>query len=59
MPGPLFFVSVEQVNQWMGNLFYRKVLPSEILSMSYQDLKYWNSWHEIMCKKEAEKIPTV
>jgi len=37
----------------MGNLFYRKVQPSEIASMTYQDLKYWNDWHELMI--EADK----
>jgi len=43
----------DRVNQMMGNLFYRKVPPSEILSMGYKDMTYWNEWHKLM--EDAEK----
>jgi hypothetical protein len=43
----------------MGNLFYEKVAPSEIKSMSYSELKYWNGWHEKIQEeheRQANKI---
>ncbi len=39
------------MHQWMGNLFYRRVPPSEISAMPYVEMKYWNEWHEIMAKE--------
>lgn len=44
-----------QINQWMGNLFYRNVSPSEIKDMGYSELKYWNEWHDIMSEAERPK----
>ena len=38
----------------MGNLFYRKVPPSEIKAMGYSELKYWNEWHELIAKEELK-----
>lgn len=40
------------IHQWAGNLFFRGVAPSEISSMEYHDLKYWNGWHELISKEE-------
>jgi len=40
----------------MGNLFSRGVAPTEIESMTYARLKYWNKWHELMSKAEADAI---
>lgn len=39
----------------MGNLFYRKVSPAEIRKMDFQEMEYWNKWHERI-SKEWEKI---
>lgn len=39
----------------MGNLFYRRVSPSEIESMTFARLRYWNQWHELIAKKEGEE----
>ena len=39
----------------MGNLFYRRVQPSEIKQMDYSELIYWNEWHEIIAKAEKPK----
>jgi hypothetical protein len=36
----------------MGNLFYRGATPSEITAMSYEELRYWNGWHDLMAKAE-------
>ncbi len=38
----------------MGNLFYRGVAPSEILAMSYEELRYWEEWHQVMAKAEKK-----
>jgi hypothetical protein len=38
----------------MGNLFFRKQPISEIYALSYDELKYWNGWHEIMAKEERK-----
>lgn len=42
------------MHQWMGNLFYRRVPPSEINAMGYREMEYWNNWHEIMAKETGE-----
>lgn len=42
------------INQWMGNLFYRRVAPSEIEAMDYHRMKYWNEWHKLMEKAEVK-----
>jgi citrate synthase len=38
----------------MGNLFYRGVAPAEIREMSFEELAYWNRWHELMAKAEKK-----
>ncbi len=37
-----------------GNLFYRGVAPGEILAMSYEELRYWDGWHQVMAKAERK-----
>jgi hypothetical protein len=59
MPRFPFFASVEQINQWLGNLFYRKVSPTELQNMNYHELKYWNSWHEILAKEEKKAVESL
>lgn len=40
-----FFTSVTaRVSDFCGNLFRRHVSPSEIDSMPYSQLRYWNEW---------------
>lgn len=39
---------------WMGNLFFRGATPAEIESMSFEQMRYWNGWHEIMEKAESD-----
>ena len=38
----------------MGNLFYRGVSVTEIKKMPYWEMKYWNTWHEVMLDAEVE-----
>ncbi len=40
----------------MGNLFYRGVAPGEIESMTYNRIRYWNKWHELMSKAEEDVL---
>jgi len=40
----------------MGNLFYRRVQPSEIKEMSYEELRYWDGWHALMAKAERDSV---
>ena len=40
----------------MGNLFFRGVSPGEIENMTYSRIKYWNRWHELMSKAEADAL---
>lgn len=40
------------MDQMMGNLFYRGVAPDEIENMTYQRIRYWNRWHELMSETE-------
>ena len=40
------------MDQWIGNLFYRRVAPSEIHEMDWSELHYWNEWHELMVRAE-------
>jgi hypothetical protein len=40
----------------MGNLFYRRVQPSEINAMDYSEMKYWNGWHLLMEQAEKDAI---
>lgn len=47
---------MDRVHQMMGNLFYRRVAPSEIKSMGYKEMKYWNDWHELMAKEETRTL---
>jgi len=56
---PGFFVHagvVDRVHQYMGNLFYRKVPPSEIKEMPYRELKYWSDWHDTLNKCVEDSI---
>ena len=43
----------------MGNLFYRRVSPTEIENMDFKDLKYWNSWHETLIKEEKKATEAI
>jgi hypothetical protein len=38
----------------MGNLFYRKIPPSEIKAMPFHELKYWSDWHERITQAEID-----
>jgi hypothetical protein len=44
------------MEQFMGNLFFRRVQPSEIEAMTYGKMKYWNEWHKRM---EAAEIAAI
>jgi hypothetical protein len=44
------------MDQWMGNLFFRKQPISEIRSLRYAEMRYWNEWHELMIKAEKKQI---
>ena len=53
-----FFTSViPRLDQMLGNLFYRGVQPHRLNEMFFSELKYWNEWHKVIEKKEAELIP--
>lgn len=56
MPGGAFFGSLTRLHQMMGNLFYRRVQPSEIEGMTFSTMAYWNEWHEILAKAEKEVL---
>lgn len=43
----------------MGNLFYRRVSPTEIENMGFKRLKYWNSWHETLAKEEKKAADAI
>lgn len=48
-----FFISVTgDVHRYLGNLFFRGASPSELMSMPFRELKYWNEWHEVMTREE-------
>jgi hypothetical protein len=51
-----FFISVNHVWQWMGNLFFRGQHIEEIKKLRYAELKEWNIWHELMAKEERKSI---
>jgi len=38
----------------MGNLFARKIQPSELKKMSWEELNFWNGWHKEMVKAEEK-----
>jgi hypothetical protein len=40
----------------MGNLFYRRVPPPIIESMTYGQIAYWNEWHEMMVEEERRAM---
>ena len=40
----------------MGNLFYSKVPISEIKSMEFWEMKYWNEWYELMEKERLKAV---
>jgi hypothetical protein len=42
----------------IGNLFYHGVSPTEIKAMAWHEMKYWNSWVELM-EKEKTVTPRV
>jgi hypothetical protein len=42
------------MHQWMGNLFYRGAIPSEIEGMSFGSIHYWNDWHNLMRRAEED-----
>lgn len=42
------------MSQWMGNLFYRRQSIQVIKDLRYAEMKYWNTWHEIMEKQQQE-----
>lgn len=47
---------MDRVHQWMGNLFYRRVSIDIIKEMDFQELKYWNEWHEILDRAYKEQL---
>lgn len=42
----------------MGNLFSRGQSISDIYALSYEELKYWNGWHELMAQAEKDAFNT-
>ncbi len=44
------------MHQWMGNLFYRGAAPSELEGMSFERLRYWDRWHQVMAKAEKDAL---
>jgi len=43
----------------MGGLFYRKVPPSEIKSMGFKEMKYWDKWHKSIEKGYKNAIKEI
>lgn len=52
--GRIFFEPLNDISQWMGNLFYRKQPIIELQNMGYKKLEYWNEWHELIEKAEIK-----
>jgi len=46
-----------KIDQWIGNLFYRSVQPSELEKLSYSKMKYFNDWHKVIEKAEKDSVP--
>ncbi len=46
-----------EINQWMGNMYCDHQPINVIEEMTYNDLKYWNKWHEIIQKEYGKTIP--
>jgi hypothetical protein len=42
-----------------GNLFYRGVPTAEIKGMGFVELRYWNSWHEVIERDPKSPRPTL
>lgn len=40
----------------MGQLFYRRVAPSEIKAMNYPELRYWADWSERISEEEKKAM---
>lgn len=56
MFGGAFFGSVvPKIHAYCGNLFFRGQSIREIDLCDWDDLKYWNDWHVVMCEAENPK----
>ena len=55
MLGRCFFGNLEVVHQYMGNLFYRQVPPSEIKNMTISEMQYWNEWHNVLVEEKIRQ----
>lgn len=52
--GFFMLIALNSINQWMGNLFYRKQATSDIKNMRFSEMKYWNEWHELIANEESK-----
>lgn len=43
------------MDQWLGNLFYRRQPVDVLERMSFHSLAYWNEWHLVMYEAEKPK----
>jgi hypothetical protein len=41
------------MDRWIGMLFYYRVQPGEIKSMTWSEMKYWNNWATLIEKEKA------
>jgi hypothetical protein len=42
------------MNQSMGDIFFRRGLPSELANMPYTHIEYWAKWCRLMTKEEIK-----
>lgn len=47
---------IPEVDQYIGNLFYKGVQPSEINAMTYTEMRYFNGWCEVYVEAEKDYI---
>ena len=43
-------------DQWLGDLFFRRVTPDEIEAMPFHRLKYWGGWCDKMRQAEKDAV---
>jgi hypothetical protein len=48
-----------KVNQFMANIFYRNQPTDLILKMTYSELRYWSSVHDLISQAEVDAVPVL
>ena len=56
MSGYAFFSRIADIDQWVGNLFYRRVQPPIISAMEYSELEFWSEWHDRIEKQVEDSV---